>query len=236
VQRITIINVKGGCGKTTIATNLASAYAKLDVKTALLDYDSQGSSMRWLKTRPDDAAKVHGVAAYKNNRMCVTRSWQLSLPEKTERVIIDTPPGLKGLKLIDQLRDSDTILVPVLPSSIDIHATTDFIRDLHMIVKICPANTRLFIICNRVKANTLASNMLEQFLKTLNIPVIAWLRETQNYVTAAEHGIAVHELDLRINQKDIAAWRQIMQLLETTKKPEPKPLPVRKQQAISECA
>lgn len=239
MQRITIINVKGGCGKTTIATNLASAYAKLDVKTALLDYDNQASSMRWLKSRPSEAAKVHGVPAYRNNRTCVTRSWQLSLPEKTERVIIDTPPGLKGLDLIDQLRDSNTILVPVLPSSIDIHATTDFIRDLHMIVKLCPVNTRLFIICNRVKANTLAANMLEQFLQTLDIPVIAWLRETQNYVTAAEHGLGVHELDLRISQKDIAAWRQIMQLIESSKKPEPQQVPseqVPGEQAISECA
>jgi chromosome partitioning protein len=233
MQRITIINVKGGCGKTTIATNLASAYAKLNVKTALLDYDTQGSSMQWLKSRPRDTAKVYGVAAYRNNRACVTRSWQLCLPEKTERVIIDTPPGLKGLDLIDQLRDSDTLLVPVLPSSIDIHATTDFIRDLHMIVKICPAHTRLFIICNRVKTNTLASNMLEQFLQTLDIPVIAWLRETQNYVTAAEHGLGVHELDLRVSQKDIAAWRQIMQLLETRKKPELQPV---QKQAISVCA
>lgn len=234
MQRITVINVKGGCGKTTIATNLASAYAKLNVKTALLDYDSQASSMHWLKSRPPEAAKVHGVPAYRNNRTCVTRSWQLSLPEKTERVIIDTPPGLKGLDLIDQLRESNTILVPVLPSSIDIHATTSFITDLHMIVKLCPVNTRLFIICNRVKANTLAANALEQFLQTLDIPVIAWLRETQNYVTATEHGLGVHELDLKISQKDIGAWRQIMQLIETSNRAESRQVP--REQAISECA
>lgn len=220
MQRITIINVKGGCGKTTIATNLASAYSKLDIKTALLDYDPQSSSMRWLKSRPADASEIHGITAYRTSRKCVTRSWQLSLPDKTERVIVDTPPGLKGLDLIDQLRDSNTILVPVLPSSIDIHATTDFIRDLHMIVKICPATTRLFIIGNRIKANTRAVAQLEQFLATLDLPVIAWLRETQNYVTASEMGLGVHELDLKICQKDIIAWRQVIQLLEANKKPE----------------
>ena len=242
MQRITVINVKGGCGKTTIATNLASAYAKLDVKTALLDYDNQASSMRWLESRPPEASKIHGISAYRSNRSGITRSWQLTPPENTERIIIDTPPGLKGLELIDQLRDSDTILVPVLPSSIDIHATTDFIRDLHMIVKLCPVNTRLFIICNRVKANTLAATMLEQFLQTLDIPVIAWLRETQNYITAAEQGLGVHELDLRINQKDIAAWRQIMQLIEATKKPVAKPLTKpqtpaeQSRQVIAKCA
>jgi chromosome partitioning protein len=234
VQRITVINVKGGCGKTTIATNLASAYAKLDVKTALLDYDPQASSMHWLKSRPTDVARVYGVPAYRNNRSCVTRSWQLSLPEKTERVIIDTPPGLKGLSLIDQMRDSNTILVPILPSSIDIHATSDFIRDLHMIVKIAPEHTRLFVICNRVKANTLAANKLEQFLKTLNIPIIAWLRETQNYVTAAERGFGVHELDLKLCQKDIAAWRQVIQIIEATKKPEPKKILT--EQTVPACA
>jgi len=214
LQRITIINVKGGCGKTTVATNLASAYAKLNMNTTLLDFDPQGSSMYWLKSRPSNAAKLHGIAAYPEKSSTVTRSFQLRLPQDTERAIIDTPAGLSGLGLIDQLRDTDTILIPVLPSSIDIHATADFIRDLFLIAKIRPQRTRVCIICNRVKPNTLSFRALERFLQALNIPVIAQLRETQNYVTSSATGLGVHELNSRTNQQDIDAWHQVISWLE----------------------
>ena len=213
-QRITVINVKGGCGKTTVATNLASAYAKLNMNTALLDYDPQGSSMYWLKSRPAQAPKLHGIAAYRDNGAAVTRSFLLRLPQDTERVIIDTPAGLTGLALIDQLRATDTILIPVLPSSIDIHATADFIRDLFLIAKVRPQRTRLCIICNRVKPNTLSFRALERFLLALDIPVIAQLRETQNYVASSEQGLGVHELESRTNQQDIEAWQQVVSWLE----------------------
>jgi len=214
LQRITIINVKGGCGKTTVATNLASAYANLDMKTTLLDFDPQGSSMFWLKSRPSEAAKLHGVAAYPERNSIVTRSYQLRLPQDTERAIIDTPAGLTGLGLIDQIRDTDTIVIPVLPSSIDIRATADFIRDLFLIAKVRPRRTRVCIICNRVKPNTLSFRALERFLQALDIPVIAQLRETQNYVTASDSGLGVHELKSRTNQQEIDSWHQVVNWLE----------------------
>ncbi|UCB55431.1 MAG: ParA family protein [Thiotrichales bacterium] len=213
-QRITIINVKGGCGKTTVATNLASAYASLDMNTALLDFDPQGSSMYWLKARPLKLPKLHGIAAYRDKGPGVTRSFHLRLPHQTERVIIDTPAGLTGLALIDQLRGTDTILIPVLPSSIDIHATADFIRDLFLIAKVRPQRTRVCIICNRVKPNTLSFRALERFLHALDIPVIAQLRETQNYVMSSEIGLGVHELDNKSNQQDIDAWQKLISWLE----------------------
>jgi chromosome partitioning protein len=218
IKRITIINAKGGCGKTTVATNLASAYAKMNVNTALLDYDPQGSSMFWLKSRPSETARLHGIAAYANKSSTVTRSFQLRLPPETERAIIDTPAGLTGLGLVDQLRGTDTILIPVLPSSIDIHATADFIRDLFLIAKIRPQHTRVSIICNRVKPNTLSFRALERFLQALEIPVIAQLRETQNYVTASETGLGVHELSSRTNKQDIDAWQSIIDWLENSEK------------------
>ncbi len=214
LQRITVINGKGGCGKTTVATNLASAYAKLNVNTALLDFDPQGSSMFWLKSRPSEAPEVHGIEACRRQSGMVTRSFLLRLPPDTQRAIIDTPAGLSGLALVDQLRDTDTILIPVLPSSIDIHVTADFIRDLFLVAKIRPQRTRICIICNRVKPNTLSFRALERFLKALDIPVIASLRETQNYVTSSEQGLGVHELDTKSNQQDIEAWEQVIDWLE----------------------
>ena len=213
MQRITVINLKGGCGKTTISSNLASAYACAGKNTTLIDYDPQGSSMFWLNHRPEDAPKINGIAAYPSNR-AVTRSFQLRLPQDVERVIVDTPAGLKGLDLIDQLKGTHSIVIPVLPSSIDTHATADFIRDLYLIAKVQPKRTRLCIICNRVKANTLALRSLERFLAAMDIPVIARLRETQNYVKASEQGLGIHELGSAASEKDHTDWRQIIQWLD----------------------
>ena len=217
MQRITIINVKGGCGKTTIATNLASAYAVAGRETTLIDYDPQGSSMYWLNKRPSNSEKINGIAAYPNSKP-VTRSWQLRLPEQTERVIVDTPAGLKGLDLVDQLKGTHTILIPVLPSSIDTHATADFIRDLYLIAKVRPKSTRLCIVCNRVKSNTLSFRALERFLDAMDIPVIAQLRETQNYNKASETGLGIHELGSKASDKDIQDWKTIVSWLDADQK------------------
>jgi chromosome partitioning protein len=214
MQRITVINAKGGCGKTTIATNLASAYAGMGRNTTLIDYDPQGSSMFWLNMRPDNARKINGIAAYPSNKP-VTRSWQLRMPPETERVIVDTPAGLKGLNLIDQLRGTHTILVPVLPSTIDTHATADFIRDLYLIAKVRPNTTRLCIICNRVKSNTLSFRALQRFLDAMKIPVIAELRDTQNYNKASDNGLGIQELTTRASDKDQEDWKQIVDWLDT---------------------
>jgi chromosome partitioning protein len=212
MQRITVINVKGGCGKTTIATNLASAYACRGLNTTLIDYDPQSSSIYWLNQREETASKINGIAAYPSNKP-VTRSWQLRLPIDTERVIVDTPAGLKGLNLVDQLRGTHTIMIPVLPSSIDTHATADFIRDLYLIAKVKPATTRLCIVCNRVKPNTVAFHSLQRFLDVMHIPVIGQLRETQNYNKSSECGLGIHELS-PIDARDIDDWNHIIDWLE----------------------
>ncbi len=215
MQRITVINMKGGCGKTTIATNLASAFASLSGNTTLIDYDPQGSSTYWLNQRPANASAINGIAAYPTSR-AVTRSWQLQLPTKTEYVVVDTPAGLKGLDLVDQISGTHTILIPVLPSSIDTHTTANFIRDLYLIAKVRPKKIRLCIVCNRVKSNTLALRTLEQFLNTMGIPVIAKLRETQNYNRASERGLGIHELGSKASPQDTVSWLQIVNWLITS--------------------
>ncbi len=213
MQRITIINVKGGCGKTTIATNLASALSVLGRSTTLIDYDPQGSSTYWLKHRLDNVSEISGIAAYPTNA-AVTRSWKLQIPSGTEYVVVDTPAGLKGLDLIDQISGTNTIIIPVLPAFIDTHATADFIRDLYLIAKVKSKSMRLCIICNRVKPNTLSFRALEKFLDALDIPVIAKLRETQNYNKASECGLGIHELGSKASDKDHDDWRQIVAWLD----------------------
>lgn len=214
MQRITVINMKGGCGKTTIATNLASAISGRGYNTTLIDYDPQGSSMYWLNQRSETASVINGISAFPSNK-AVTRSWQLRLPAETDYVVVDTPAGLSGLSLVDQLKGTHTIIIPVLPSSIDTHATADFIRDLYLIAKVQSKNIRLCIVCNRVKPNTLAFRALERFLEAMKIPVIASLRETQNYIKAADAGLGILELGSKADAKDINSWNKILHWLET---------------------
>jgi len=214
MQRIVVINSKGGCGKTTISTNLASFYAGKGMNTALFDYDSQGSSMRWMKLRADKWPAIYGIEAHNGAAKGVTTSWHMRIPPEIERLIVDTPAGLKGTDLIDQLKGADCIVIPVLPSSIDVYATADFIRDLMLKAKVQLQSTRLAIVTNRTRKNTKAFQSLERFLRSLNIPVIANLRDTQNYVAAAEEGLGVHEIKNRSAYLDLMHWRSIYNWLE----------------------
>jgi chromosome partitioning protein len=122
---------------------------------------------------------------------------------------------LSGLDLIDQLRGTHTIVIPVLSSYLDTHVTADFIRDLYLTAKVRPENTRICIVCNRVKSNTLAFRALQRFLDSLDIPLIGELRETQNYVKASDSGLGVHELKSHANEKDIEDWNKILTWLDS---------------------
>lgn len=216
LKRIVVMNSKGGCGKTTIATNLASCYARHGFHTALFDYDPQGSSMRWLRSRDDSAPGIYGVVAHRSStNNTKTRSWQLRLPIGTQRVIIDTPAGIRETELLGHVQNIDEIIIPVLPSPIDIHSTADFIRDLLLIGKLRASNTRVNIITNRVKANTISFQALMRFLNTLKIPVIAQIKDTQNYVHAAEKGLGIHELNKKQLEDDKRLWDKVLKQLET---------------------
>jgi len=217
IRRIVVMNSKGGCGKTTIATNLASCYARHGFQTALFDYDPQGSSMRWLRSRSEEAPGIYGVVAHKSATNNKTKSWHLRLPIGTQRVIIDTPAGLRETELLDHVQNIDEIVIPVIPSPIDIHSSADFIRDLLLIGKLRASNTRLSIITNRVKANTIAFQALKRFLDTLKIPVIAQIKDTQNYIHAAERGLGIHELNKRQFEEDKILWDKILKQLESDK-------------------
>ena len=217
MQRILVLNSKGGCGKTTVATNLASLYACHGFATALMDYDPQGSSIRWLSQRSKDKPAIFGVHAYRKQNSNQTQAWQLRLPPETERVIIDAPAGITGQRLVNFVQRVDTIMIPVLPSPIDIHAATDFVRDLLLIGKIRHAGVRVGVLANRAKTNTLVYQSLERFLKTLKLPFVATLRDTQNYVHASERGVGVHELWDKRADGDRMQWSQMLEWLENTR-------------------
>lgn len=214
MRRIIVLNSKGGCGKTTIATNLASYYASRDLTTALLDYDPQASSIRWLSARSDEYRAIHGVEAYQRARGDVTRTWQLRVPQGTERVVIDAPAGIIGQTLVEYVSQVDVILIPVLPSPIDIHAASRFIQDLLLVGKVRTRDIRLGVVANRVKANTLIFQALERFLTSLRFPFVARLRDTQYYGRAAEQGIGIHDLEEPRVERDKEQWADLLDWLE----------------------
>lgn len=214
MQRILVINSKGGCGKTTIATNLACAYANQGFKTALMDYDPQGSSSRWLKLRPSDRPEVVGINAHKRQAANQTLAFHLRIPHDTERVIIDAPAGVSGQQLRSLVKTVDTILIPVLPSPIDIHSATYFIKDLLLIGNVRQNGVRIGVVANRTRKQTLVYKSLELFLSSLKLPFIGSIRDTQNYVHAFERGVGVHEMwDKRVEQ-DRAHWAPLINWLE----------------------
>lgn len=214
MRRIVVINAKGGCGKTTVATNLAAQYAAKGYGTALFDQDPQSSSMRWLERRPASRAYIHGVAAYQHGQTNVTRAWAMRVPAGTERIIMDCPAGLMGYELTKRLQGVECILVPLLPSTIDIHSTADFIRELASVGKIRERGIRLAIVANRIRVNTKSLHSLERFHSALNIPAVARLRDTQNYVRAVDEGCGIHELKLPQVQPDVAHWAGLFDWLE----------------------
>ncbi len=213
MHRILVLNAKGGCGKTTIATNLAAYYASSGRNTTLLDYDPQGSSSKWLSLRSPERPAIHGVAAHQRRRD-VTRAFQMRLPPEAERVIVDAPAGVSGLGLVEYVQRADTILLPVLPSPIDIHAAAHFIQDLLLVGKVRAAGKRLAIVANRTRENTLVFRDLERFLATLKLPLLATLRDSQNYIRAADQGLGVHELDTSRAAVDVERWAPLVTWLD----------------------
>jgi chromosome partitioning protein len=208
MQRIIVLNPKGGSGKTTIASNLAACFAVAGRRPALMDLDPQGSSMRWLRKRPDENAPIHGIAGFERSA-AVTRSWQLRVPAECGVVVIDTPAAVEPQALPELTRGADAVLVPVMPSEIDIHATAKCIADLLLVAKIRRSENRIGIIANRVRANTLVSQSLMRFLHSLDIPLIATLRDSQNYVRSAEAGVGVCEMPRWQVHADLDHWQQL---------------------------
>ena len=213
MQRIVVLNPKGGSGKTTIAVNLASYYAVQGLRPVLMDYDPQGSSMRWLKKRSSPQPLIHGVAAYERNAR-TTRSFQLRVPADAQRQVIDTPAAVTATEMPELTRGADAILVPVLPSDIDIHACSKCIADLLLVAKVRRSENRIAVIANRVKKQTLIYQSLMRFLATLQIPIVATFRDSQNYIRAAELGVGIHEMKPYLVREDVEQWGPLVEWLE----------------------
>jgi chromosome partitioning protein len=213
MQRIVVLNPKGGSGKTTIAINLVGYYAARGEAVVLVDHDPQGSALRWVRKRRAPLPVIHPIAACaSDNRM--TRSWLQRIPIASRRIVVDTAAALEAQMMPQLTREATHILVPVLPSDIDLHAASRCVADLLLVAKVRRTTTRIGVIANRVRRNTLAYQSLLRFLDTLGIPVVATIRDSQNYTRSAELGMGIHEMKRYVAREDVADWESLVAWLD----------------------
>ncbi len=209
-MRILVVNGKGGCGKTTIATNLATAYANWGRFVSLLDYDAQASSTEWWQQRPSHLPKIHLVEAHRRASMYSTRSFQVRLPAATDVVVVDTPSAVAERDLDDLLRGVQLVLMPLLPSPIDIRAGVNFIDQLmrhrHYRRKPMPVG----IIANRVRPETLKSSKLHDVVTRLELPLVAAFQDSTVYTQLAENGCGLFDADTTDTGNEMPEWQRLL--------------------------
>jgi chromosome partitioning protein len=196
-----VLNAKGGCGKSTLATNIAAYFANQGASVALADFDPQRSSLDWLDRRPEERPKIAGVAGFEDG---LRRA-----PRNADFVVIDAPARTHAKELTDLVRHAETIVVPVLPSTIDMQATTTFLEELRKIGKIERKQARFGLVANRVRDNTLIFDDLDDYLTRVRAPYIAALREAQNYVRAYTRGLGIFELPEYLAWPDWDEWEPL---------------------------
>jgi chromosome partitioning protein len=189
-----VINPKGGSGKTTIAINLAAAFAAENLPTTLMDYDPQASSLTWLRSRAPNAPRIHGAngAPEKYGRL---RSFEMFVPPQTEHLIIDAPAGAAGLLLQEMVERAQNVVVPVVPSIIDIRATETFIRELLSTPRVRNGDARVGIVANKVRVSMPAYQPFLRFLESQQIRLLTRLLDSDMYLKAAESGVGIFEMD-----------------------------------------
>jgi chromosome partitioning protein len=209
MRHIMVLNAKGGCGKSTLATNIASYFVNEGASVALADYDPQRSGLDWLDRRPDNRAKIAGVAGFDGGLRHV--------PRTADFVIIDAPARSHGKELVDLVKHAETIIVPVLPSTIDMQATTKFLEELKNIGKIERKQAKVGTVANRARDNTLIYDELDEYLLKARTPYIAALREAQNYVRAYTRGLGIFELPEYLAWPDWDEWKPLTAWLRSVR-------------------
>jgi chromosome partitioning protein len=207
MQKILVASSKGGCGKTTIATTIAGYFSLDGKRTVLVDADRQGSSLRWAEKRAATAAPVLGLSAAR-------RDWPEKIPADAQRVIIDGPAGIRIPELTELLENADALIIPVLPSRIDLEATETFLRDVADIPRVKRGKVPVGLVANRLKPWTTASQEAVDEIKKFPFPLIAQLRDTQGYIVVAGLGKSIFDYNsetIRSHQED---WEKIVRWLK----------------------
>jgi len=207
MRKILVASFKGGCGKTTIATNLAAHFAQDNKNTVLVDADRQGSSQRWAEKRAGLPAAVLAMSGLR-------RDWADKIPADAQRVVVDGPAGIRAGELAELLEHVDTLLIPVLPSSIDLEASEVFLADVAGLARVKRGKVSVGLVANRLKPWTTASQQAVEDMKRLPFPVIGQLRDTQGYVLVANLGKSIFDYNSEVIRSHQEDWEKILRWLK----------------------
>ncbi|MGS1077421.1 nucleotide-binding protein [Pseudoxanthomonas beigongshangi] len=208
MKTILVASSKGGAGKSTLATNLAASFALDGKRTVLVDADPQGSSTRWAERRAGLESAVLPVDGTGR------RAWRDAVPDDADRVVIDAAAGAMAADLESFLDKADAVVVPVLPSAMDIEATVGFLNTLAKVPRVHKRKLPVGLVVNRSKPWTNASQQAVEMLGTWPYPVVAQLRDTQAYVVLAGLGRSLFDYrsaQVRDHQSD---WDPLMKWIK----------------------
>ncbi len=202
MKAILVANPKGGSGKTTLSTNIAGYLARRGQRVAILDLDRQKSATQWLANRPPHLPAIELMHAETEKGVQV------------DSLVIDSPAGLHGKNLEHALRLVHKVIVPIAPSAFDIQASRDFLEVLHQEKIVRKGHIFIGVVGMRMDPRTRAALTLEQFLKGLDLPVLAYLREAQVYVNAAFEGKTLFDLPPSLAERELEQWAYLLNWLE----------------------
>jgi chromosome partitioning protein len=200
---IVVANPKGGVGKSTLSTNLAGYFAANGEWVALADLDRQQSANGWLELRPELLPKIE---SWKMDTDAPTKP-----PKGLEKAVVDTPAGIHGNRLALALELADKVIVPLQPSMFDILATQEFLVRLQKEKAVRKGTIQIGVVGMRVDARTKSADQLHRFVEGLELPVLGFLRDTQNYVQVAAHGLTIWDVAKSRVEKDIEQWQPILE-------------------------
>ncbi len=201
---IVVANPKGGVGKSTLSTNLAGYFASRGERVMLGDVDRQQSSRTWLGLR---AVGLPAIRTWEASHDAIVRP-----PKGTTHVVLDTPAGLHGKRLDEVMKIADKVIVPLQPSIFDIHATAEFVREL--LAHRRSDRVPVAIVGMRTREGTISTDQLRSFLHGMNVPLLGFLRDTQNYVHLAAHGLTLWDVASSRFERDREQWEPIVNWVE----------------------
>lgn len=202
---VLVANAKGGCGKTTIATNLATAFANAGLRTALADTDRQKSSLNWLKSRPADAAPIQGLDWRKETG---------EVPKQLDRLVIDVGAGITAARMKDLLGEAGIMVMPVLPSVFDEAATKRFLARVDELKQIRKGKKSIAVVGNRLRAGTRAAQELDEFLGGLGHEVVARFADRAIYQEVARKGLGIFDLTPGRRAGVVEDWLALVRVIE----------------------
>lgn len=205
MRQIFLANPKGGCGKTMLSVNLAAHYANQGLSVGICDHDPQRSSLDWNAIRPEGLSKIEGIEYFTHQMM----------PNRFDVMIHDARAG-RGAAELGNLIEGHHLLIPVLPSSTDIRACLRHLMGLHRDGVFERNPGKVGLVANRVNVKTNYFKVLMTFLNEVNLPVVGYLRDTQNYVRSSNAGLSIFDLPPSASRVDRQQWEPIIDWLKSS--------------------